>query len=80
MNHGRSVEDYVEYLCLRSFFADFTFRNPEYTIQGTQRKKTADGEIASVVLKRVWAKVEEATSQFRAIAEALNNPRQCAQR
>lgn len=42
MNHGKAVEDFVEYLCRRSFFADFTFRSPEYHKQGGQKKEAAD--------------------------------------
>ena len=97
MNYGKSVEDFVEYLCGCSFFADFTFRSPEYQKLGGQQKEAADvlvvfgktllaiqvkskqidaanGELSFVEGNRLWAKVEEATQQFRAIAEAMNNP------
>ena len=42
MNHGREVEDFVEYICCRSFFADFTFRSPEYLKQGRHKRQAAD--------------------------------------
>lgn len=97
MNIGQEVEDIVEYLCEKSFFADFIFRSPQYTKQGGQQKEAADFLIifkqtllaiqvktkeiphnerglSEVEEQRIWSRIEKATSQFRALAEALNNP------
>jgi len=97
MNNGQKVEDVVEYLCMRSFFADFIFRSPEYTKQGGQQKEAADfliifkRTLLAIQVKskeiphnekglsdteeqRIWNRIEKATDQFHALAEALNNP------
>lgn len=42
MNYGKEVEDFVEHICCRSFFADFTFRSPEYLKQGRHKREAAD--------------------------------------
>jgi len=42
MNLGRSIEDVIENLCSRSFFADFTIRSPKYSKAGGLEKEAAD--------------------------------------
>ena len=42
VNAGRLIEDAVEYLCTRSFFADFTIRSPKYYKSNRQQKEAAD--------------------------------------
>jgi hypothetical protein len=42
VNRGKSIEDVIEYLCTRSFFADFTFRSPKFYKSGGQEKEAAD--------------------------------------
>jgi hypothetical protein len=42
MNLGKSIEDVVENLCHRSFFADFTIRSPKYYKLNGQEKEAAD--------------------------------------
>lgn len=42
MNLGREIEDVVEKLCKKSFFADFTIRNPKYRKLGGEEKEAAD--------------------------------------
>jgi len=42
VNLGKSIEDVVEYLCARSFLADFTIRSPKYYKLGGQEKEAAD--------------------------------------
>jgi len=42
VNFGHTVEDLVEFLCTRSFFADFTFRSPKYRKPNGQEKEAAD--------------------------------------
>ena len=42
MNLGHTAEDLVEFLCSRSFLADFTFRSPKYTKASGQEKEAAD--------------------------------------
>jgi hypothetical protein len=39
---GRSIEDVIENLCCRSFFADFTIRSPKYYKSGGLEKEAAD--------------------------------------
>jgi hypothetical protein len=42
MNLGHTAEDLVEFLCSRSFLADFTFRSPKYKNASGQEKEAAD--------------------------------------
>ena len=42
MNLGHSIEDLVEQLCHRSFFADFTIKSPKYHKAGGLQKEAAD--------------------------------------
>jgi hypothetical protein len=42
MNLGQTVEDYVEFLCTKSFLADFTFRSPKYYKSNGLEKEAAD--------------------------------------
>jgi hypothetical protein len=42
VNLGHTAEDRVEFLCTRSFFADFTFRSPKYRKASGQEKEAAD--------------------------------------
>jgi hypothetical protein len=42
MSVGKSIEDIIENLCHRSFFADFTIRSPKYYKSGGLEKEAAD--------------------------------------
>jgi len=42
VNFGREIEDVVENLCKKSFFADFTIRNPKYRKLCGEEKEAAD--------------------------------------
>lgn len=42
VNFGHTVENLVESLCTKSFFADFTFRSPRYKKYNGQEKEAAD--------------------------------------
>ncbi len=42
LNLGTEVEDIVEALCSRAFFADFVFRSPQYRKQNGQTKEAVD--------------------------------------
>jgi len=42
VNFGREIEDVVENLCKKSFFADFTIRNPKYRKLNGEEKEAAD--------------------------------------
>lgn len=45
-NHGEIVEEFVDYLCQRSFFADFTFRSPKFYKTRGREKEAADVLVA----------------------------------
>lgn len=61
MNIGRSIEEVVESICRRSFFADFTIKSPKYYKLNGQEKEAAD---VLIVFKETLLAIQIKSKEF----------------